>query len=110
MPIYDSLKAQDPVVFNALMGEMKRQTDGVELIPSENYISPAVMEAMGSVFNNKYSEGYPGKRYYGGQEYTDIVENLAIERAKELFRAGHANVQPHAGAPANVATYFALCE
>lgn len=110
MPIFDHLKANDLDVYNALLGEMRRQTDGVELIASENYISPAVMEAMGNVFNNKYSEGYPGKRYYGGQEYTDMVESLAIERAKKLFNAGHANVQPHAGAPANVATYFALLE
>ncbi len=110
MPVFDALKAQDPAIYNAIMGEMKRQTDGVELIPSENYISAAVMETMGSVLNNKYSEGYPTKRYYGGQEYTDIVEQLAIDRAKQLFRCGHANVQPHAGAPANVATYFALCE
>ena len=110
MPSFDHLKQQDPDIYNALMGEMNRQRDGVELIASENYISPAVMEAMGNVFNNKYSEGYPGKRYYGGQEYTDVVEALAIERAKKLFNAGHANVQPHAGAPANVAMYFALLE
>jgi glycine hydroxymethyltransferase len=110
MPSFEHLRTGDPIVFDALMGEMKRQTDGVELIASENYISPAVMEAMGNVFNNKYSEGYPGKRYYGGQEYTDIIESLAIERAKKLFNAGHANVQPHAGAPANVALYFALLE
>ena len=108
--MYDHLHAQDPAVFAALEGEMRRQRDGMELIPSENYVSAAVMEAMGTCFNNKYSEGYPGKRYYGGQEYTDAVESLAIERAKELFGAGHANVQPHAGAPANVATYFALLE
>ncbi len=110
MPSYDHLKAADPDVYRALMGEMKRQCDGVELIASENYVSPAVLETMGTVFNNKYSEGYPGKRYYGGQEFTDDVENLAIERAKQLFGAGHANVQPHAGAPMNVATYFALME
>lgn len=110
MPSFDHLKQQDPDIYNALMGEMNRQRDGVELIASENYISPAVMEAMGNVFNNKYSEGYPGKRYYGGQEYTDVVEALAIDRAKKLFNAGHANVQPHAGAPANVAMYFALLE
>jgi len=110
MMTYAALKAQDPDIYNALMGEMKRQVEGVELIPSENYISSAVMETMGTVFNNKYSEGYPGKRYYGGQAYTDIVEQLAIDRAKQLFKAGHANVQPHAGAPANVATYFALLE
>ncbi len=110
MPTYESLKKQDPDIFNALVGEMQRQIEGVELIPSENYISTAVMETMASVFNNKYSEGYPGRRYYGGQTYTDIVESIAIDRAKELFNAGHANVQPHAGAPANVATYFALLE
>ena len=110
MPTYDALKAQDPATYKALIGEMERQTEGVELIASENYISPAVMEAMGSVFNNKYSEGYPGKRYYGGQEYTDVVESLAIERAKNLFGCAHANVQPHAGAPANIGMYFALLE
>ncbi len=110
MPIFDALAAQDPKVWESLKGEMDRQRDGVELIPSENYVSAAVMEAMGSVLNNKYSEGYPGKRYYGGQEYTDNIEQLAIDRAKELFKCGHANVQPHAGAPANVAMYFALCE
>ena len=110
MPVYDALKVADPAVYKSLMGEMERQKDGVEMIASENYVSPAVLETMGSVFNNKYSEGYPGKRYYGGQEFTDAVESLAIERAKALFHAGHANVQPHAGAPANVALYFALLE
>ena len=110
MPHYDALQRQDPEIFDAVIGEMQRQAEGVELIPSENYISAAVMETMASVFNNKYSEGYPGRRYYGGQSYTDIVESLAIERAKTLFGAGHANVQPHAGAPANIATYFALLE
>ena len=110
MPRYDALQKQDPDIFAAVMGEIQRQAEGVELIPSENYISAAVMETMASVFNNKYSEGYPGRRYYGGQSYTDIVETLAIERAKTLFGAGHANVQPHAGAPANIATYFALLE
>lgn len=107
---YSDLHASDPAVFKSLEGEMRRQAEGVELIASENYVSPAVMEAMGTVFNNKYSEGYPGKRYYGGQEFTDQVESLAIERAKQLFRCGHANVQPHAGCPANVAMYFALLE
>ncbi len=110
MPTFDFLKLHDPEIHAALVGEMQRQSDGVEMIPSENYISPAVMEAMGNCFNNKYSEGYPGKRYYGGQEFTDVIETLAIERAKKLFNAGHANVQPHAGAPANVAMYFALLE
>jgi glycine hydroxymethyltransferase len=110
MPTYTALAAADPAIHAALQGEMLRQQEGVELIASENYVSPAVLETMGTVFNNKYSEGYPGKRYYGGQEYTDIVETLAIERAKQLFRCGHANVQPHAGCPANVAMYFALLE
>ncbi len=107
---FPHLQKQDPSVFAALEGEMERQRTGVELIASENYVSPAVLEAMGTVFNNKYSEGYPGKRYYGGQQFTDDVERIAIERAKQLFDAGHANVQPHAGAPANVAMYFALLE
>lgn len=110
MPIYNALQKGDPDVFAALEGEIRRQQDGVELIASENYISAAVMETMASVFNNKYAEGYPGHRYYGGQEFTDAVETLAIDRAKELFSCEHANVQPHAGAPANIATYFALLE
>jgi glycine hydroxymethyltransferase len=110
MPTYTALAAADPAIHAALQGEMLRQQEGVELIASENYVSPAVLETMGTVFNNKYSEGYPGKRYYGGQEFTDVVETLAIERAKQLFRCGHANVQPHAGCPANVAMYFALLE
>lgn len=110
MPTFAALQAADPAAYAALIGEMRRQCDGVELIASENYISPAVLEMMGTVFNNKYSEGYPGRRYYGGQEFTDIVETLAIERAKALFGCQHANVQPHAGCPANVAMYFALME
>ncbi len=110
MPTYTALQSQDPAVYATVKGEMKRQTEGVELIASENYISPAVLETMGTVFNNKYSEGYPGRRYYAGQEFTDAVETLAIERAKQLFDCAHANVQPHAGAPANVAMYFALLE
>ncbi|PIR54100.1 serine hydroxymethyltransferase [Candidatus Peregrinibacteria bacterium CG10_big_fil_rev_8_21_14_0_10_42_8] len=110
MPSYNALQQSDPLVYDAVIGEMQRQVEGVELIPSENYISAPVMEAMATVFNNKYSEGYPGKRYYGGQKYADIIEQLAIDRAKILFNAGNANVQPHAGAPANVATYFALLE
>lgn len=104
------LKETDPEVYAALRGEEERQTEGLELIPSENYISKAVLEAMGSVFNNKYSEGYPGKRYYGGQQYTDAVEDLARNRAKQLFNCEYANVQSHAGAPANVAMYFALLQ
>ena len=105
---YDFIKAQDKEVFGALMGEEERERRGIELIPSENYVSRAVLEANGSVFTNKYSEGYPGKRYYGGQEFTDIVETIAIERAKQLFGAKYANVQPLGGAAANVAMYFAL--
>ena len=90
--------------------EQQRQREGLELIPSENYVSGDVLWALGSVFTNKYSEGYPGRRYYGGQQYTDQVEQLAIDRAKQLFRADHANVQPHSGAQANEAVYFAWCE
>lgn len=104
------IEKQDKEIFDALKGEEKRQREGLELIPSENYVSKAVLEANGSVFTNKYSEGYPGKRYYGGQEYTDVVERLAIERACKLFDCKFANVQPHSGAPANVAMYFALLE
>ncbi len=107
---YAHLKKTDPATYATVMGEIKRQREGVELIPSENYISAAVLETMATVYNNKYSEGYPGKRYYGGQEFTDNVETLAIKRACELFKCEHANVQPHAGAPANVAMYFALLE
>lgn len=90
--------------------EQQRQREGLELIPSENYVSGDVLRALGSVFTNKYSEGYPGRRYYGGQQYTDQVEQLAIDRVKQLFRADHANVQPHSGAQANEAVYFAWCE
>ncbi len=101
---------KDSEVYNAIAGEEKRQAEGLELIPSENYVSRAVREALGSVLTNKYSEGYPGARYYGGQEYTDIVENLARKRAKELFNCKYANVQPLSGAPANLALYAALLE
>jgi glycine hydroxymethyltransferase len=107
---YDYIKSQDKEVYDAIMGEEEREAEGIELIPSENYVSHAVREANASIFTNKYSEGYAGKRYYGGQTYTDIVEMIAIERAKKLFGAGYVNVQPHAGAPANVAMYFALLE
>ena len=100
----------DDTVFTLISKEADRQRRGLELIPSENYVSSAVLEALGSVFTNKYSEGYPGKRYYGGQEFTDRVEQLAIDRAKELFGADHANVQPHSGAPANEAVYSAWLE
>jgi len=108
--LYKYIQAQDPDVFNAAVGEEERQAEGLELIPSENYVSRAVREALGSSFTNKYSEGYPGRRYYGGQEYTDDVERLAIERACKLFDCKYANVQPLSGAPANIATYFALAE
>lgn len=107
---YEAIKKQDSQVYEAIMGEEKREAEGLELIPSENYVSRAVREANGSILTNKYSEGYAGRRYYGGQEFTDVVETLAIERAKKLFNCQFANVQPHAGAPANVATYFALLE
>lgn len=103
-----TLKDSDPKVWEILTHEMERQAEGLELIPSENYVSEAVLEANGSIFTNKYSEGYPGKRYYGGQEFTDQVETLAIERAKALFGAEHVNVQPYSGSPANTAIYFAL--
>jgi len=108
--LYPFIKKQDRAIYQALQGEEKRQAEGIELIPSENYVSRAVREANASNLTNKYSEGYPGKRYYGGQQYTDVVENIARDRAKELFNCAYANVQPHAGAPANVAMYFALLE
>lgn len=101
---------EDEEVKKLIAGEQRRQREGLELIPSENYVSKDVLDALGSVFTNKYSEGYPGRRYYGGQDFTDKVETLAIERAKKLFNADHANVQPHSGAPANVAVYFAWLE
>ncbi len=110
MDLYPYIKKQDQEIYSALEGEEKRQAEGLELIPSENYVSKAVREANSSNLTNKYSEGYPGKRYYGGQQYTDIVEDIARERAKQLFDCKFANVQPHAGAPANVAMYFALLE
>ena len=101
---------KDKQIEELIKAEKKRQTDGLELIPSENYVSSDVLQALGSVFTNKYSEGYPGRRYYGGQENTDQVEQLAINRAKKLFKADHANVQPHSGAQANEAVYYAWCE
>jgi len=100
----------DKAIWQLILAEEKRQREGLELIPSENYVSRDVLTAMGSVFTNKYSEGYPGRRYYGGQENTDQVETIAIERAKQLFGADHANVQPHSGAPANEAVYSAWLE
>ncbi|HEV7489626.1 MAG TPA: serine hydroxymethyltransferase, partial [Rhodanobacteraceae bacterium] len=102
------IRGYDDELADALDGERRRQEDHVELIASENYASPRVLEAQGSVLTNKYAEGYPGKRYYGGCEFVDIAERLAIERVKELFGAGYANVQPHSGSQANQAVYFAL--
>ncbi|MBI4088072.1 serine hydroxymethyltransferase [Candidatus Kaiserbacteria bacterium] len=107
---YAHIKKQDPEVYKAIEGEEEREAEGIELIPSENYVSKAVREANSSILTNKYSEGYPGKRYYGGQTYTDIVEEIARERAKKLFGAKFVNVQPHAGAPANIGMYFGLLE
>ncbi len=105
---YDNLKYADPEIFEAVAGEISRQRNKIELIASENFVSKAVLEAVGTPLTNKYAEGYPGKRYYGGCEYVDIAENLAIERAKKLFGAEHVNVQPHSGAQANTAVYFAF--
>ncbi len=101
---------QDTQIADLIAAEIKRQQTGLELIPSENYVSPDVLKVLGSVFTNKYSEGYPGRRYYGGQHNTDQIEQLAIDRAKQLFGADHANVQPHSGAQANEAVYYAWCE
>ena len=99
---------RDEIIFNLLEKERARQSNGIELIASENFTSPAVMEACGSVLTNKYAEGYPGKRYYGGCEVVDEVENIAIERAKSLFGASYANVQPHSGSQANTAVFHAF--
>src|SRR5690242_20895662 len=103
-----SLADTDPDIANAIKNEVRRQAEGLELIASENFVSSAVLEAAGSVMTNKYAEGYPGKRYYGGCEFVDVAESLAISRAKQLFGADHVNVQPHSGAQANMAVYFAL--
>src|SRR3989440_1621345 len=105
-----SLAEVDPQIADAIDNEVRRQHEGLELIASENFVSEAVLEAMGSVFTNKYAEGYPGKRYYGGCEWTDVVEQAAIDRAKELFGADHANVQPHSGAQANMSVYLAAIQ
>ena len=105
-----SIEAFDPDLWKAMRSETQRQEDHVELIASENYASPRVLEAQGSVLTNKYAEGYPGKRYYGGCEFVDVAEDLAIERAKTLFGAAYANVQPHSGSSANIAVYHALLE
>jgi glycine hydroxymethyltransferase len=110
MEDYSYIQKQDQELFSVLEGEETREREGLELIPSENYVSRAVREAQGSILTNKYSEGYPGKRYYGGQTFTDRAEEIAIERVKKLFGASFANVQPHSGANANVAMYMALLQ
>src|SRR5262245_1820942 len=104
------LQQQDAEVYAAIVAEEHRQQDGLEMIASENYTSVAVMQAVGSVLTNKYAEGYPGRRYYGGCEHVDVIENLARDRAKKLFGAEHANVQPHSGSQANQAVYFSVLE
>src|SRR6187431_744583 len=112
-PLFNStitIERADPELFAAIQAENQRQEDHIELIASENYTSPAVMEAQGSVLTNKYAEGYPGRRYYGGCEHVDVIEQLAIDRVKALFGAEAANVQPHSGAQANAAAMFALLE
>src|SRR6516162_2279054 len=106
--LWRSLRESDPEIADAIRNELHRQNIGLELIASENFVSRAILEAAGSVFTNKYAEGYPGRRYYGGCEYVDVVESLATSRAKALFGAEHANVQPHAGAQANMAVYFTV--
>src|SRR5476649_2381697 len=105
-----SLKQYDPEIWQSLKNEEQRQEDHIELIASENYVSPAVLQAQGSVLTNKYAEGYPGKRYYGGCEFVDEAELLAIERVKKLFGAAYANVQPHSGSQANTAAYAAMIQ
>ena len=104
----ENLRLSDPEVFEAIQKEIKRERENIVLIASENYVRPSILEVQGSVLTNKYAEGYPGRRYYGGCEYADVVENLAIERAKELFGAEHVNVQPHSGTQANMAVYFSV--
>jgi glycine hydroxymethyltransferase len=108
IPMWRSLAETDPEVAGAIRDEIDRQHDGLELIASENFVSKAVLEAAGSVLTNKYAEGYPGKRYYGGCEHVDVVERAAIARAKALFGAEHVNVQPHSGAQANMSVYMTL--
>ncbi|MBC7123504.1 MAG: serine hydroxymethyltransferase, partial [Pseudothermotoga sp.] len=108
--MWEHVKLVDPEVYEVIVNELKRQEYGLELIASENFVSPAVMEAMGSVLTNKYAEGYPGKRYYGGCEWVDKAEELARERVKQLFKVKYANVQPHSGSQANMAAYLAVAE
>src|SRR5258708_36779585 len=105
-----NLKTTDPQIYQLIKDEEKRQKNGLEMIPSENYVSPAVREAMGSILTNKYSEGYPKKRYYGGNEYIDEVEILAQERAKKIFGVPHVNVKPYSGSPGNLVVYVAVCK
>ncbi|MCJ7813962.1 MAG: serine hydroxymethyltransferase [Candidatus Atribacteria bacterium] len=105
-----NLKKVDPEIYEAIKNEERRQKSTIELIASENFVSPEVLEAQGSVLTNKYAEGYPGKKYYGGCKYIDVIENIAIERAKKIFKAEHANVQPHSGSQANMAVYFSVLE
>ncbi len=109
MDRYTSFKKEDREIYQKIVAEKKRQEEGLELIPSENIVSQAVLEAMGSVLTNKYSEGYPHARYYGGNEVIDEVEDIARERAKKLFKVPHVNVQPYSGSPANLAVYLATC-
>ena len=106
--MYEELKKADKEIYESVRGEVLRQQNKLELIASENYTSKAVLDALGSVLTNKYAEGYPGKRYYGGCEYVDVAEKIAIERAKKLFNAEHANVQPHSGTTANITAYLSL--
>ncbi len=108
--LYDKIKDTDPETYGYIKSELARQQDGLEMIPSENFTSIAVMQASGSILTNKYSEGYPGRRYYGGNEFVDKIETLASERAKKLFKVPYANVQPYSGSPANLAVYFAICK
>src|ERR671933_2711196 len=108
IPLWRTLAETDPEIADAIRNELHRQNSGLELIASENFVSRAVLEAAGSVFTNKYAEGYPGRRYYGGCEWVDVVEQTAIDRAKALFAAEHANVQPHSGTQANMAVYMTL--
>ena len=110
MKDYNIIKNNDPTLYSAIMDELSRQRNKIELIASENFVSETVMEASSTILTNKYAEGYPAKRYYGGCEHVDVVETIAIERAKELFGCGYANVQPHSGAQANMAVFFALLE
>ncbi|HJT37881.1 MAG TPA: serine hydroxymethyltransferase, partial [Actinomycetota bacterium] len=107
---WDALRAEDPEIAELILQEERRERDSIRLIPSENYVSLAVLAATGSVLTNKYSEGYAGKRYYEGQQIVDPLETLAVERARSLFGAEHANVQPYSGSPANLAVYFAFCK